>query len=61
MASRYVVTGVQLGILRTSSLPEENRHKIIDRILSDQYIGHSNDSVKNDAENIIKSKIFESK
>ena len=62
MGGRYLVSGVQLGMLL--AIAEKNaRDKIINKIIEDQCIGNSDKDIKKDAEtlrveNLIGEKFF---
>jgi len=47
MGERYLVTGVQLGML--SQLPKADRLRLVKDITNTQYIGESISSVEHDA------------
>ena len=59
MAGRYLVTGVQLGMIRglLPTPPETKAHKeiinLINEVVRKQFIGDSEHSVEEDAETII--------
>jgi len=48
MGSRYVVTGVQLGMIKSNSLQEKDLSELINEILKTQYIGYSTNDIKHD-------------
>jgi hypothetical protein len=48
MSERYLVTGVQLGMLIAIS-DQEDRQKTVDRITKKQFIGESSGDVVDDA------------
>jgi hypothetical protein len=48
MAGRYLVTGVQLGMLSAIDSKKE-RGEILQKIIDEQYIGNSDNDVKEDA------------
>ena len=51
MASRYLVTGVQLGML--IALPSmEERQKLVDEIDKQQYVGYSKHDIADDVKDI---------
>ena len=47
MAGRYLVTGVQLGMLLALEDKKE-RENILNKILEDQFIGNSDKSINDD-------------
>lgn len=49
MAGRYLLTGVQLGML-TGIDSFDERNKMLLKIIDDQYIGQSNRSILEDVE-----------
>jgi hypothetical protein len=46
MGERYLVTGVQLGML--VALPKDKRQKLIDEIIEKQFVGNSDESIEHD-------------
>jgi mannose/fructose-specific phosphotransferase system component IIA len=59
MGARFIVTGVQLGLLITANQEKKENivEKLIDNIIDKQYIGTSSQTIEGDAE-MIKSKIY---
>ena len=53
MSERYLITGVQLGIL-VASPTEQERQMLVDTIIEKQFIATSGQSVEADVHNIIK-------
>lgn len=55
MASRYLVTGVQLGMIK-ACLGKNAKHKacdrIVDQILKNQFIDVSHDNIEEDVEKV---------
>ena len=51
MGERYLVTGVQLGMLTVSS-KESDRKKLIDEIIDKQFVGNSDSAVEDDANSL---------
>lgn len=51
MAGRYLITGVQIGMLLAINSKKE-RAKILKEIQEKQFIGNSNKSVKDDAKSL---------
>jgi len=51
MAGRYLVTGVQLGMLIGQDKPED-RQELVDNIVKDQYVGYSKKPIKEDVKNV---------
>lgn len=49
MAGRYVITGVQLGILLGHKDTEKSK-ELLEKIQKEQFIGNSDESVENDVE-----------
>ena len=47
MAGRYLVTGVQLGMLLALEEKKE-REKILNKIMTDQFVGTSEKSIEED-------------
>ena len=56
MSERYLVTGVQIGILTALIGNEENERakKFLDRIYNEQFLGHSKIDLKKDVKRIAK-------
>ena len=50
MGSRYLVTGVQLGMLKayTNLGEKEETNKVLNEIIEEQCIGHSNENLDDD-------------
>lgn len=51
MAARYLVTGVQFGLLKSclqGFLSKEEGNQLINEILEDQFVGNSNNEIKDD-------------
>ena len=53
MSERYLITGVQLGIL-VASPTEQERQMLVDTIIEKQFIATSGQPVEADVHNIIK-------
>jgi len=51
MGERYIISGVQLGLL-CSTENKEKRKEIIDNIIDKQFIGSSSNNPKTDAKKI---------
>ena len=51
MAGRYLVTGVQLGMLKALEDKAE-RDKLVDDIINDQFVGNSDQDIKDDVREI---------
>jgi hypothetical protein len=51
MGGRYLISGAELGMLRalSSGKNKKKMEEIVDRILNDQFIGHSHDNLADDA------------
>jgi len=54
MAGRYLVTGVQLGML-IGIKEQKDRQVLVDEIENEQYIGHSSNPIKEDCLAMIKA------
>lgn len=52
MGGRYLISGVQLGMLRTIN-SETERKKIIDDIINKQFIHYSDNEIEKDLEDIL--------
>jgi hypothetical protein len=52
MGNRYLVTGVQLGMLIGLD-SQKDRQSVVDEILSDQYVGESINSIMIDAQRMV--------
>lgn len=50
MGSRFLISGVQVGLLK--SLPKEQRDKLLDKIQGEQYVGYSSEDVGADSVNL---------
>ena len=49
MAERYLVTGVQLGMIKAlSSKDPDSVTKLVDEIVKSQFLGSSNNSIQED-------------
>jgi len=48
MGERYLITGVQLGML--IEILKKQRQKTIEKIIDEQFIGESENNVKDDAD-----------
>lgn len=55
MSERYVVTGVQLGML-IALKDQDTRQRTVDMIIENQFIGHSENPVNKDAERLLAEK-----
>ena len=59
MASRFLVTGVQLGMIKGIIEADADKElsdviiKIIDDILKNQYVGNSTNDIEEDAKNAV--------
>jgi hypothetical protein len=51
MAGRYLVTGVQIGMLK-ADLSKEARDKVLDEILENQFIRNSHTSLDHDVKTL---------
>jgi Ribosomal protein L7/L12 C-terminal domain len=52
MASRYLITGVQLGML--IALPDmEERQKLVDQIDKQQYVGYGTSDITDDVKRVV--------
>ncbi len=49
MAGRYMVTGVQLGMLIALS-EQSDRQELVDKIVDKQFVGNSNRDIKKDCD-----------
>lgn len=49
---RYLINGVQLGMLIAIN-DSEKRKKVVDEIIDKQFVGNSNNSVEQDCEKVI--------
>ena len=56
MSERYLVTGVQLGMLKVL-VDKADVHHLIDNILDDQFVGNSKRNIKDDVRTV--SKVIE--
>ena len=53
MSERYLVTGVQLGILKAIE-DKADIHNLIDNIIDNQFVGNSTKDIKDDVRTISK-------
>jgi len=58
MASRYLITGVQLGILMSLSSQSEDAMILLNQIEDLQYVGNSNEAITTDVSTIIHTEII---
>lgn len=60
MGERYLVTGVQLGMIRAHLEANQKTEiiNIIEEIIEDQWVGGSDNAIKNDAENLTNMNLF---
>jgi len=57
MAGRYLVTGVQLGMLVGIDKQDE-RKALVDKITDKQFVGNSSEHIENDVDKIIEVVAF---
>lgn len=48
MGERYIISGVQLGMLSSEELTAKQKSKIISRIIETQFVGNSRKPIKVD-------------
>jgi hypothetical protein len=56
MSERYLITGVQLGLL--TNYCSSDAKKMLEDIQDEQFIGHSNNAVNIDADMILNSGLY---
>lgn len=52
MGERYLITGVQLGML--IEIPKEQRQKTVEQIIDKQFIGESSSSIEDDTKLLVR-------
>ena len=57
MAGRYIITGVQIGML-TALKNSEDRKKLLNEIMDKQYVGHSHESIEKDVQDISEKSLW---
>lgn len=67
MGSRYLITGVQLGMIggliscQKGDTSKESIQKLLDEIQTNQWVGYSDNSIQNDVSNCTLTTLFLSK